>query len=145
MNTLPRIKEWKDMEAQMSVTLPIEARIDRRQRLGLTAVLNTKFMLTCCAKRVYLRLATKDDAVIGLFEMELLECSRWALNLRLRPGTYHYRYYADCGRVTTYVYPGEVEDIPRPMCGLDAILDVLPTGVTATSVPDAENQSSLLF
>jgi hypothetical protein len=130
MNTSSGINERNDSGGTMTATLPIEARINRRELLGLPVCHRTEFMLTCHAQRVYLRLATQDDRVIGLFEMESLESSsRWGLRLTLKPGSYRYRYYADCGRVTTYVYPSEVEDRTRPMDGLDAILRV-PAMVT---------------
>lgn len=90
-----------------------------------------EFLLTCDAQQVYLQLATQASKFIGLFKMDSLGTpSQWGLTLNLKPGTYRYRYYADCGRVTTNVYPGEVEDTPRPMDGLDAVLCV-PTHVNS--------------
>src|SRR5688572_12947623 len=109
----------------MTTTHPIETRNDRWQGFIPPVCAPTEFLLTYDARQVYLRLATETGVVIGLLKMESLDTpSRWALTLNLKPGMYRYRYYADCGRVTTYVYPGEVEITPRPMDGLDATLCV---------------------
>jgi hypothetical protein len=62
---------------------------------------------------------------VGLFKMQPKEQpGRWGLTLHLLPGTYRYRYYADDGRITTYVSPRDADNTAAPMEGLDAILSV---------------------
>jgi hypothetical protein len=91
------------------------------------------FVATCDARQLYLQLSNHAGQGIGLFKMEPLgHQSRWGLTLRLKPGTYHYRYYADCGCVTTYVHPRQAGDTPLPMDGLDAVLTV-PAAADSTN------------
>jgi hypothetical protein len=109
----------------MIATHATGSRTDRWQPFVSPALCTIEFGATCEAQKFYLHLANESGRAIGLFEMELLPTpSRWGLTLNLKPGTYRYRYYANCGRVTTYVYPGQVDDSPRTMDGLDAIVRV---------------------
>ena len=109
----------------MTATHPFETRNDRWQRFVPAVCCPAEFLVSCNAQQVHLQLATQAGEVIGLFKMESLDTpARWGLTLNLKPGTYRYRYYAYCGRVTTYVHPGQMENAPRSMDGLDAVLCV---------------------
>lgn len=117
----------------MEASHRIEQRTDLGRRLDPRWCCLTGFSIHCDASNVYVRLARQDDSVIGLFELERAQgAGRWELVMRLKPGRYRYRYYAKIGSLTTYVYPGEVEDHPGMMDGLDAVVSV-PSVVTLTT------------
>ena len=117
----------------MEATRPIERRTELGRRLDPRWCCLTRFSIHCDARDMYLRLARQDGSVIGLFEMDRAQgVGQWDLVMRLKPGSYRYRYYAKVGSLTAYVFPGEVEDRPRTMDGLDAVLSV-PSVITVAA------------
>jgi hypothetical protein len=84
----------------------------------------TQFIATHHALNLFLVIRGENGHAQMCSQMEPLGHDRWAVTLPLRPGRYHYRYYAIHERVTTYVSPRDAEKRPVRMNGLDAILVV---------------------
>jgi hypothetical protein len=81
--------------------------------------------MSCDTRQAYLRLADESGTQVRLLKMKPLDKpGRWSLILTLKPGNYHYRYYADDGQMTTYVSPRDADDSTAPMERLDAIRSV---------------------
>ena len=89
-----------------------------------TACSSVRFSMRCDAGQIYLLIGGEDGQPRAFHQMERGKVGRWDLVLRLGPGTYRYRYYAENGVVTTYVRPDEADVTPVRMDGLDAVLTV---------------------
>lgn len=95
--------------------------------------------MTCAATHVYVLLGRDNHCASMLHQMEETSPGRWGLTLRLAPGTYRYRYFANKGDVMTYVPPDEAEDGPVRMSAADAVLQV-----RAASKPGIEMEFSTI-
>jgi 1,4-alpha-glucan branching enzyme len=87
---------------------------------------SVQFSMQCLAWRVCLVIGDESGNARSMHQMDKDKESRWQLTLRLSPGRYRYRYYADHGGAALYVRPDEAEDLPLLMEGLDAVLTVSP-------------------
>jgi hypothetical protein len=87
-----------------------------------TYYLRVQLGMRCTAEQVHVSIRDFDGGTSALHQMTPGPNDHWTISLRLRAGTYRYRYYAcDCG-VTRYVRPAEVDDAPSRMDGLDSFL-----------------------
>ena len=86
------------------------------------------------ATSLYLLLGQADGTPMMLTHMDPAGRDEWVLSVRLTPGVYRYRYYANDGGITRYVPPEEPGDLPFQMVGLDALF-VVPAAPKATGTP----------
>ena len=83
-----------------------------------------RFSMRWPAWHVWLVIGDETGSARQIHQMEEGQENRWSLTVRLRPGVYRYRYYAQHGTATMHVRPDEAEELPLQMDGLDALLTV---------------------
>ena len=89
--------------------------------IGAQTHIRTLFRARCAARQLYILVRARPGMMYVLSQMEPAEQDQWRLWLRLPPGTYRYRYYADLGGPVSYVSPAEVEDVENTMRRFDAV------------------------
>jgi hypothetical protein len=111
------------MEAAATMTLA-EAPLTREGKRSASRLsyLSAHFGLRCAAQQVYLGVAGQDGIATAIHQMTPGLDDDWNLDLKLRPGTYRYRYYADHGGNGQALALDEVQDVSIQMDHGDAFL-----------------------
>jgi hypothetical protein len=84
--------------------------------------LRVQLGMRCAGEQVHVSIRDFDGEASALHQMTPGPNGHWTIRLRLRAGTYRYRYYACDQGVIRYVRPADVDDAPSRMEGLDSLL-----------------------